>query len=162
MSNSSSLLGKDVLQLFPSLDRLDFSRNCEAYGRWLGSVFAPDPWMPNATAMGTISLSIDLLSYALPDNFTNTTEGAWIKESTLPIVFGKMADWWAVQLFGTEVVVDGVTFLAPSEALVKRAGVDPIEKCPKEYCKAYAFKGNGDTAGIGVCCSLLLFFPSAD
>src|SRR4051794_31775581 len=102
MSNSSSVLGKNVLELFPSLDRLDFSRDCEIYGRWLGSVLAPDPWMPNETALGTTWLSINLLYSALPDNFTTTPEGAWLQGQPLSVLSGKLADWMAAQMFSNQ------------------------------------------------------------
>ena len=155
MSNSSGLLAKDVFELFPSLDRLDFSTNCDLYGRWLGSVLAPDPWRLNESALGTMALSIGLLWSALPENFTNTTEGAWVKVTPQAVRIGKMADWWAMQMFGTEVIINGLNQVTPNEDFIKRAAIDPIEKCPKEFCKAHAYKGSGDTAGIGVCRPLL-------
>jgi len=139
-----------ALDLFPSLDRLDFSQNCDAYGRWLASVLTADPWMPNTTYMGSISLSIDLLTVALPANFNNTAGGAWTNDATSGLIWGNMLEWWTEQLYGNVTVIDGESYLFATDAILQRAIYDPREKCPKEFCKAIAYKGNGDTAGIGV------------
>ena len=139
-----------ALDLFPSLDRLDFSKSCDAYGRWFGSVLAVDPWMPNTSYMGSISLSIDLLTTALPTGFNDTPEGAWFNDAPESLIWGNMLEWWTEQLYGNVTVIDGESYLLATDAILQRAILDPKEKCPKEFCKAYALKGNGDTAGIGV------------
>ncbi|OLN87840.1 hypothetical protein CCHL11_00092 [Colletotrichum chlorophyti] len=126
-------------------EQLNFTSNCDAWGRWLAAMLQPDPWEDSKTTRGiSIELSMILYGSAMPPGY-NTT-------------YYEVGLWFTYNMYHTEVPANGSTpaYWAFSPRFSRMVFTDPKTRCQAQFCKAVGYTGNQDLCGIGVVASYYL------
>ncbi|TLD17062.1 uncharacterized protein PgNI_00726 [Pyricularia grisea] len=135
-----------VVEQYPRLQDMDFSKNCTIFGEWL-TAYTTTYRRDKKSVLGPLLLlTPDFVKMALPDGFDSPYASLPQTKEVLLAYYADLNSWYLAKFLG----YNEANVTKAEEDLLVKILYDPMDKCKVEFCQAIGFIGNADMTGIGV------------